>query len=347
MKRTIALMVSVLSVMSTFAQDLPMIQSKDTLRTYALEQSADVAASINASLPVGNDSYDFVPVSEPTAEGISNTIAGMNLSVDVANHNDPLFIWAGAYNVDGDPLFTGWKQFWLVNGKGGYALPDGYGDVTMELFDNIPIRVGGAQSAIINIKDSNGQTIMGASVRVENGKVYFPRQLAGTNAILSVYVTGSKEVGPGWLYWDVSNGSKITPEHFGVTLKTTIRGVVSAKDTASNHTNTVTLVVPTTNNIGENLTIEYKSNGRGLLRLFSWTSEGKWFKGAWVRKAGTEQWIPYTATVTAPPTAVFIEVPVQSGIYYVVPSWDPQDLTEPADPWYPPYDGGSNGGGKG
>ena len=339
MKRTIAIALTLTAAfaLNTFAQDLPMLRSKDALRTYALEQSANVAASINASLPVGNNSYGYVPVEEATASSISNTIRGMNLSVDVANPNDSLFVWAGAYNADGDPLFTGYHQFSLVNGKGSYALPPDYGDVTLTLFDNIPIKVNAdAQSAIIDILGPDGKTQMEYSLDVRNGKVYFPRQLAGTNAMLAVYISGSKGVGPGWLYWNVNNGSQVNPEHFNVTLKPTIQGVVSVTDLAN-----VWLSIPTTNGIGNNLTVEYKSTGKSWVGASFYTTEGKWFTGAWVRKAGTSDWVPYTATIGE--KAVFINIPIQQGIYYIVPTWNPGDLTEPADPWYPPYDGGGKG----
>ncbi len=338
MKRTIAIALTLTAAfaLNLNAQDLPMLRSKDALRTYALEQSANVAASINASLPVGNNSYGYVPVEEATASGISNTIRGMNLSVDVANPNDSLFVWAGAYNSDGDPLFTGNHQFKLENAKGGYALPTDYGDVTLALYDEIPIRIDGAQSAQLTIQNGNGETQFGTSLRVYNGKVYFPRQLAGTNAILSVMtLVGGKGGGTveQWLYWNVGNGSSIKPEHFAVNLKATIQGIVSVTDLAN-----VEVAVPTTNGIGNNLTVEYKSTGKAYVGASFYTTEGKWFTGAWIRKAGTSDWVPYTATIGG--GSVFINIPMLPGIYYIVPTWNPGDLTEPADPYYPPYGGG-------
>ena len=314
-----------------------MLRSKDALRTYALEQSANAAASINASLPVGNNSYGFVPVESPTAEGISNTIRHMNLSVDVANPNDYLYIWAGAYNSDGDPLFTGYHQFKLENAKGGYALPAGYGDVTLALYDEIPIRIDGATSAQLTIQNENGETQFGTSLRVYNGKVYFPRQLAGTNAILSVLTqVGGKGDGTvdQWLYWNVGNGSSIKPEHFAINLKATIQGIVSITD------NNVMVPVPTTNSIGQNLTAELKiTANRNVLSSFL-TTEGKWFKGAWVRKAGTSQWQYYAADAFKDAGVMGVLLSVQTGIYYIIPVWNDGDLIEPADPWYPPYGDG-------
>lgn len=325
-------MMAALFCTSLLAQDLPMLRSKDALRTYALEQSANAVASINAALPVGNETYGYVPVESPTAVGISNTIRHINLSVNVANPNDYLYIWAGAYNSDGDPLFTGYHQFKLVNGRGGYALPPDYGDVTLALYDEIPIRIDGANQAQLTIQNENGETQLGTSLRVQNGKVYFPRQLAGTNAILSVRVEGGKGDAPErWLYWNVNTGSHIQPEHFGITLKATIQGIVSVTD------NNVMVPVPTTNSIGQNLTAELKvTANRNVLSSF-WTTEGKWFVGAWVRKAGTSQWQYYAATAFKDAGVMGFLISAQPGIYYIIPAWNDGDLIEPADPWYPPY----------
>lgn len=313
--------------------DLPMIRSTDALRTYAIEQTANVSASINTSLPSDARSWDYVSVQEATADGIGNTIRGMSLSVDVVNPNDYLFVWAGSYNADGDVMFSGWKQFRLVAGKGGYALPADYGDITLSLVDNVPLRINGAQSASIVVLDDNGQTTMGTSLQVRDGKVYFPRQLAGMNAILAVY-TGKE--GNGWLYWNVSNGSQTTPERFNITLKSIVKGVVSVTDLAN-----VEVAVPTTNHVGNNITVEYKSTDKGLVGASFFTTEGKWFLGAWVRKAGTSDWVPYKAAIGG--GSVFINIPMQPGTYYIVPAWNDGDLIEPADPWYPPYDGGGKG----
>ena len=119
-------------------------------------------------------------------------------------------------------------------------------------------------------------------------------------------------------------------------LKTSVQGIVSVTDLAN-----VEVAVPTTNHIGNNLTVEYKSTGKGWVGASFYTTEGKWFTGAWVRKAGTSDWVPYQATIGG--GSVFINIPMQQGIYYIVPTWNTGDLTEPADPWYPPYDGGGKG----
>ncbi|MDE1941247.1 MAG: hypothetical protein KGI66_03965 [Patescibacteria group bacterium] len=308
-----------------------MIKSEDALRVYALGQCANASASVGSALPSGNESYGYVPVSESTAAGISNTIAGMNLSIDVVNPKDSLYAWAAVYNADGDQLFNGYHQFWLVNGKGGYSMPDDYGNISLKLYDYIPVRIANAQSAFIDILNDAGQTQAEINLNVYNGKVYFPRQLAGSNVVLAVYAYSS---GTGnWLYWNGKDGSQINPQHFAVALKTSIQGIVSLTDT------NVYVTVPTTNGIGYNLTAELKSTGKQWLGVSFVTSEGKLFKGAWVLQAGDTQWTPYTLTGGAE----YFAIPVQQGVYYIVPVWDPQDLTEPADPWYPPY----NGGGKG
>ncbi len=314
------------------AQDLSMIRSKDALRTYALEQSSIARASIYTSLyDTGNDSYKSVRVSESTAAGIISTIHGMDLSVNVVNPNDPLYIWAGVYNADGDELFFCYRQFYLMNGKGGYTLPPDYGNITLNLSENIPIKVNNAQSAFIDILDDNGNSKDRHSLYVQNGKIYFPRQLAGTNAIVGVYISGVKGVDSSWQYWNVNNGSKVNPEHFGFALKPSIRGVVSIADADS-----IQVAVRTENGIGDNITAEYKSTSKAWVGASFYTTEGKWFIGAWVRKAGSSDWTYYKAVVGG--KSVSVNIPMLQGIYYVVPNWNDGDLIEPADPYYPPYE---------
>lgn len=314
-----------------------MLCSKDALRTYALEQVESVAVSINTFLPVGNNSYGFAPV-EPTAEGIVNTIRHMNLSVDVANPNDYLFVWAGARNSDGDLLFTGYHQFKLENAKGGYTLPENYGDVTLGMSDSIPIKINGAVSASVHFRDGNGEVYSSAPLQVYNEKVYFSPKLAGANATLLVFTEGGKgDAGGGWLYWNVGNGSSIRPEHFAINMKAIIQGIISVTDRAN-----VVVAVPTTNSIGNNLTVEYKSTGKAFIGASFYTTEGKWFTGAWVRKAGTSDWVLYPATIGG--KAVYIDISMQPGIYYIVPTWNPGDLIEPpSEPWSPPVYQGEKG----
>jgi len=334
MKKTIVGMLMAVFCASLLAQDLPMLRSKDALRTHALEETAMVSASIGATLPVGDNAFDHVPVESSTAEGIMNTIRNMKLSVDVVNPLDYLYTGAGAYNSDGDQLFYGHHRFKLVNGEAGYVMPPDYGVVTMELNDRIPIRIAGATSSIITILNAQGEAQSSSSLRVYNGKVFFPEPLAGTNAILSVFVTGGKAESSGWRYWNVATGKSIIQKRFSMTFRPTIEGVLSFKDSH------VMVQVPTTNSIGQNMTAEFMSSGTGSIIVSFWTTEDKWFNGAWVRKAGTDQWQYYSTTVFESVGLMGFLLDVHMGIYYIVPSWDDGDLIELGNPWEPTFEGG-------
>lgn len=323
----------------SLAQDLSMLRSTDALRTYALEQSSKVISSIYASV-AGNNSFSPVTVESPTAEGITNTIRRINLSVEIVNPNDYVFTTAGVYSAEGDVLFTGSNQFKLVEVEEGYALPTGYDDVVLGMYDTIPIRIEGIVAAQLTVQGKNGETQFGLPLNVYDQKVFFPRQLAGANAILAVYKEGGKANPSSWLYWDVRTGSPTeTAGQYDITLKSSIQGVSVITD------NNVMVSVPTKDSIGLNTTVELKlNNTRSVLASF-WTTESKWFKGAWVRKSGTNQWQYNDATNMIDEkgnNVIGVLFSAQPGIYYIIPKWNDMDLIDPDNAWYPPYDVGKN-----
>ncbi|MEA2715639.1 MAG: hypothetical protein QOG91_667 [Candidatus Parcubacteria bacterium] len=325
---------------SADAQDLPMIRSRDALRTFALEQAARVNAGVSTRLPTSSTPFGFVPVASPTAAGIVDTIRGLPLSVDIANLKDEIYSWANTFNADNDPLFTGFHEFNLVAGRDGYTLPEGYGAVTLTLYDVIPIRVDGAEAATIAFRNLDGTTRDEYALQVRNGKVYFPRQLTGTNAVLAIQFSGPQQPDGSatdtWKYWDVTNGTFIPTKHFELPQTATIQGIQTFTDTD------VYVQVPTTNSIGFNITAELKSTNPMAQRrsVSAWTTEGKWFTGAYVRKAGQSFWKYYPAFVDPTRGLVLINLFADKGILYVIPVWNNGDLIEPPDPWFPPYYGG-------
>lgn len=327
MKKIVGLVVGLfVSIMSSvFAEDLTMITSKDALRTYAAEQCAWVSGSIISTLPVGDHAYAFVGLTNSSAESISNTIAGMNLAIDVINPNDNLYVWGAAFNADYEVMFYGYKSFNLISGKGGYSLPTGYGDFEMGMVDEVPIKVNGANWAILYMLDENGHTASSQMLSVKNDRVYFPWRKAGANAILSVYVSDKDGSNSRWLSWNVSGGRQVTAQHFAIALKSGVQGIVCATDQSQ-----VYVPVATTNGVGNNLTLEYKSTGKSSTTVSFYTTEDKWFTGAWVRKAGTSEWLPYRAKVGD--KAVSVNIQVEKGTYYIVPTWNREDLSEPSLP---------------
>ena len=339
------------------AQDLPMLRSADAFKTYCVEQSSNASAQISTTLPDGNNSWDFVPIASSTALGISNTLADIALSVDVVNPNDPLYASGSTYNTDGDLLLTGYHQFNLAHGivpvgsAPVWGLPPDYGKFQLKMVDNPPITIPGALSAIVDVLGPDGRSQQEYSVDVRNGKVYFPWRLTETNCILAVY-TNNPNGGPGgWEYWNVGGtGSQIQPSHFNITLDASVEGIVPIKGNGP-----IFIPVPTTNGVGNNLAVELTSSwtatGNAYWAVSFWTTEGKWFTGAWIRQAGTSQWQWYP--VIGSPVAyngtemLMFLWPIQKGVFYIVPAWNDGDLVEPSDPYVPPYYGEGKGGSEG
>jgi len=343
MKRLIAITLITAAVglnLNALGQDMPWLTSKAAFRTYCEEQSAYVDANISTSLPGGNNTSAWVPVSEQSAAGIIATIKAMNLAVDVANPKDPLWTSGASFNTNGYVLLSGSSQspYYLVNAGIEYVLPDGYGKFEMEMVDSPAIAIPGAEYATVYILDANGKTELSYSLEgTGNGQVPFPWRLTSTNFILSVY-TNSATGGPGgWLFWN-SGGKQIHPQHFNAPLSPTIKGTVTMTNT------NVLVAVTTTKGVGTNITAELKVTTNQWSKVMFWTTEGKWFNGALVRKAGTSLWQPYPVGAFTDGSGVGFYLPAQAGIYYIIPTWNTGDLVEPADPWVPPYYGGGGVG---
>jgi len=334
MKKTVmvAAVIMLFMCMNSFGQKLP-ISSKDELWVYALEHSKSISVSVGSQLPVGTNSYKWVQLESSTLACISNTIIKTKTGLDVVNPKDSFYIWVHVYGSDGYPLFTGMNQFNLVEKSGSYSVPAGYGNVILDLFDNIALPIdGGAQWAEVAFPGSDGKTYNFAGLQTWDGKLLFPRQLAGTNAFL---VVGTAN---GVKFWNISNGQVLCPQSYDILPSVTIRGIVPVTD------GNIAVSIPSTNGVGQNQSVEYTSTKSQLTSISFCTSEGKWCKLIKIKKAGDKNWgdpLPLTSDSTG---AYNVNLQLDAGIYYVIPIWSPDDLSGCLDPWYQPYD---NGGGKG
>lgn len=335
MKKTIVVIIFALMAsvgIKTHGQDLSMIMSKDALRTYAIEQAANASVSIGTVLPNGPDGGAFLTISSASVKGIVETIENASISVDIANPKDPLYSFASVYNADREVLFTGSKSFKLLRKNDSYVLPPNYGELTLTLSDVVPIKYTGAIFAQVCTLDPDGKTMNSYALRVENGNIYFPSQLAGSNALLTALITmdGSSQ----WKYWSIKHGSAISPTHLPIVLQPTIEGMVAVTDRSAN------IVVPTQNGVGKNITLEYTSTHAGIANVSFQTTEGKGFAGVWIRKAGESKWVSIPAT---PQQGSRITFQVGKGIYYVIPFWGDGDLIESNPTWYPSTTSGGKG----
>jgi hypothetical protein len=327
MKKVTWLLVAVLFMsLSSLGQKLP-IGSKAELRIWALEQSKAVSVSVGAQLPAGTNSYKYVQLESSTVNGISNTVLKTKLSLDATDPKDPCYMQVCVYGSNGFPLFSGMNQFYLVENKGSYTLPPGYGDVTLSLCDNITLPIDGqAQWAEAAFTGSDGKICNFSGLQIWNGKPVFSWKLAGTNAFLVVGMSdGSIR------YWNVSNGQTIVPQTLDVVPATIITGIIPMTD------GNVVVNIPTTNGIGQNQSVEYTSTKNQLVALSFYTSEGKWAKAVKIRKSGSNDWTTYSMVLDSTGKYYYVNLQFGVGVYYAVPVLDPADLTELADPWYPPY----------
>lgn len=337
------------------AQDLSMIRSEAALRSYAIEQASQVTASIGSSVQVGNNAFGYAQVRSNTVSGIIGAVKGLSLSADVANPKDPLYLWVGVETSEGDLLFTGNKQFNLSPpGKGtDWSLPLDYGTVTLLLVDNVAIRIPGIASAYVYTLGEDGKTLNGNTLGVSFGKLYFPRTLAGKNAIIAFYVyrdgVGKSPEGD-WQYWHANNGTPLDPSLFNLPLQPAIDGVVTVTD------KNVLMSVTTANRFGFNPVIEYTATKARTVQVSFWTEDTvilhdgvvpgtkigdlKYFTGAWVRKAGSSEWVAHTEVFDL--AAKFIQLDVEAGsVYYIIPMWNAADFIEVQEPYVPPsYEGG-------
>lgn len=344
MKKVIMVLLFVICSIGAFGQATLPINSKAVLRAYALEQSANVFVYFGSSLSLGDSSSRFVAVEGGTAAGISKAISSQSFAIDVANPKDMIYCGGSVFNTDGDCLFSGWKNFYLVSSDSGktYLPPDGYGKIDLELQDTIPIKIEGVMYAQLDILDGEGRSRNFYNLNVRDGKVYFQTALAGTNAIIGVYSRTTDSSGQttyGWKYWSAKD-SKLTNQMIPLNeVSVTVKGVKNITD------GDIIVEVPTTNGIGDNITVEYKSTKVQNVTVSFLTSEWKWYKGIRVKKVGAKDWEFYTPVLDSTKEYYYINVMFDVGTYYIVPDWAPESLKEPTGPWYPPYyyDGGARG----
>ncbi|MEX0931213.1 MAG: hypothetical protein WDZ88_00520 [Candidatus Paceibacterota bacterium] len=327
--KKIIMMVTLLVTLSASAlfgrESLSMIRSQDALRTYAIEIADVVGVSVRTAVS-NNGSSVSRKVLGTTTEGIIGTIRSVPLTVTVTNPDDPVFLYASVSSSNGHPLFSGSKSFKLDSSKGvGYVLPKGYGDVVLRMEQNIPITMKGVRHVAFYYKNEEGEVVARQYLTVSGNQIFFPSRLAGKNAIL---VAHTEE---GVYHWDVATGTRIFTEKYDVSANSSIEGITTVF-----HSD-FWVEITTQGGVGKNTTVEFITAQRsGLVNGSFYTSEGRWFTGAYVRKAGTTEWVHYPALYDS--QSVYINFSVQKeSVYYVIPEWKEGDLIDIA----------FSGGGKG
>lgn len=316
--------------------DLPQITSKHLLTLEAFRQASRVGGSVSARLPRsendGPSRYEaFLGLEQRNSIGISNAIRTLSLDVEVINPKDPLFTRAYVKNDDGDEVFSGWKQFYLIpsSGKDDYILPPDYGNVELEL-NNVPIYIKDAsQGYFIPLRedgstdDNNVQKIW-----TENGKVHYPWYFAGQNGIFAVYI--EKKGGGYFEFWNIRSGANLKGVSYPINIKATVKGVQVFVD------QDVDVVIPTIKGRGRPIMVELHQSTTAIRKISFRTSEkgsGWWFSGLWiVDKAGMRT--PYVPEEGLG-NNVLVGLTLGPGVYHLIAIFGEDQLIDIDQPMIP------------
>lgn len=315
-------------------QTMP-IGSLAALRAYAIESARQFDVSVNSSASVEYGSAYRTWNDPVSGAELLKLIASSNLqNFSVENPRDGVWLYGNVGTKDGDTLFFGFKDLQPRLVGSVWSLPSDAGNIKLVLADEIAIPVPGVVYATLRGKDPvTGRTIEYQQVRVQNGKVYFPKAKAG-DPLMTLWVTVDQGINTPWknLVFSTKDGSAVTPVSLPVTLNPTIEGLYAFKNWIP------VVTVPSVSGVGLNPTIELTIDYPAAIILYLnvISSESKYPVGYWMKKQGGAGW---TKLIGPNPA-----INVGSGVYYIVPEWKDVDFKDPAQPYYP-YQGG--GGGKG
>ena len=322
----LALAVSISTLIGTHANaqlppaqnplQLPFLVSRSVLRTFAVETAASLQAGLSASTETFG-SYQSISIpTNHTSVDILNALSTIHPSISVDNVNDPLYLWLQVQNADGDSLFYGNGSGYAMSGPGGYYLPTF--NITLVLADSIPITFATPiADAYMRYTDASGQTQGSYPIYFRGNKVYFNTDDVGSGDLVVDLKDGNH------LVYDLRNGGRetntvmMTGGHQSATIENfvgvTVTGTTNIVDTIKsingigyNHSYELNVVVPGNVTVPVTLSIE--------------SIEGYHPIGFMVRQRGTTNWqnMPAGSAINFGAT-----------VWYVVPVWNPQQLSEP------------------
>jgi hypothetical protein len=328
----------VLSGIVSFA-DVPSsmpIGSLSALRAYAIESARQFDVSVSSSTSVEYGSA-YRTWSDPVsgAELLKLVAASDLRNFSVANPKDGVWLYANVGSRDGDTLFSAYKDLQPRLIGSTWSLPSDAGNLKLVLANEIPIPVDGAVYALLKGNDAvTGQTVDYQQVRVENGKVYFPKSKAGDPS-MTLWVMLDQGINVPWkaLVYSAKDGTAVAPVSLPLALNPGIEGLYTFKNSFPG-----IITVPSSGGVGINPTIELTVDYPAAIIVYPnvMSSEAKYPVGYWMKKQGVEGW---TKLIGPNPA-----VNVSSGVYYLVPEWRAIDFKDPVQPYYP-FQG--DGGGKG
>jgi len=326
MKKFIIGIISILAFTVGLLGDVPKslpIGSRALLQAYALQNTAVVQAGIGSDSMIGGDNTTYF------TRRVSNGVQGIEalrsakFSSSVENPNDPVILWSQLSDKDGNVLASGRSSKKTVKSDAGvYRLTDN--KVTMYYSSDIlPIVYPDAQMAYVFIRNEKGETVSQDNIKVKNGKILFPVALAG-KASMMVYVENSEGRWEGNLY--MADGSlKVKPDSVVGGIEPQIDNTVFVTDS---HLNNV--VIKSEGGMGDNTLFVLTLNKKKNEHFFAKTSEGHFFTGYYIMKAGEEaKWWPT-------PKGFEVSQELGDGIYYIWFTWDENEFQEYERYYEPP-----------
>lgn len=316
-------------------QSLP-IGSLSALRGYAIEQASSADASVSSLSSV---QYKYV-WQDWSSTKLGSELLAVISSLDlkgfsVENPKDPLYLYVDVSNRTGDRLFSASNVIQPVTSGIAWALPPTAGNIKLVLADTVPIAFEGLYGAGLRYKDPSGRTFQFEDIQVRDGKVYFPKALAGNPSVtLWLYVNVNDGSSKTFVYSPKDNGKIVDPTVLNVTLSPSIEGYAPFQDANP------ALFVPSAGGVGINPTVELVlTSGRSVI-VSAVTTELRQATAFWVRARGDVRPTRYSAGGGS----AMITLP--AGVYYITPEWNPSEFKDAAQtytPYQPYYGGGEKG----
>lgn len=350
------LIILTLGAFTVRAQDsLPMIASRDALRSYALTEvyQAFGSALSRSMAQSTNASFQFAIAEKPVdIERFNKEVARRTLDINVVNPNDPVFFYVVYTDRKGHSLFQG--------GNVGNFIPDPKAEgkwifpmnVAFELYMNydIVLNVSNVFYAHIELRDDKGQTVSDQSLSVDqrSGELRFPSQLAGARGSL-ILVGQAKDGSIVERIYDLQTGRLQAPVAGHTALGVMIRDVIVAE--LNPLASKLSIEVQSFGGFGESPTVQLRVQGSEGLPAGSTvdtsfhvtTSEGERGKTICIRSLDAEGpivWYCVALLQNGDATAIKLA----PGLYHVIFTWE---RFRPYPPFVPIPIPVSDGGGKG
>jgi hypothetical protein len=306
------------TTISKMPPSLPMLTSKAALKTFAIESARSAFLELKSPGMV-NPSWSTGAgwLTSMRAVDVLAQFNALKITVPMANIEDYVHAIGTIQNQMGKILFTADSWSRPVSIKGGYELPQmWFGFVIAK---NIPIKFDRSiRSARARFINEQGQTVGNPiEFNVVNGEVDFQGDLAG-GIILEL-----RDQDGNVFEYDLrqENGPQINVEQVAY------NGSASYIDGMYDFTDPTVIdwQVWSWNGIGQNPAFEVTMTSKGLLPVGTHSNEGALATGFYVRAMDSANWQFYPLV----PEKKFSQLPLNIGVWYIVPIWNPNDFREP------------------